>query len=355
MALHVDFETQSASNLKVEGSYLYAKNETTSVLCVGVALNGEKPKVLKPESFRRYLKSIRFNESTEVKAHNAAFELDIWNHCGRKRYGWPQLTIEQTDCTMVRAYAMGLPGGLDDCSAALGIRCGKDMAGHRVMLKLSRPKPKPLQYGIVEFYTPEEVPEDFKALYRYCGHDVFLERDIDSLVLPLSPSEKELWCVDYAINQRGLRIDVEAAVGAKNFADAEKESFDRAIRTVTEGAVDTCNQRDAIIRYLKNEHSIQLRDLSAPTVSAFLSRKSLPLKARQVALLRQRASKTSTSKIGAMLTAQLGDGRLRGLFQFHAATTGRWGGRRLQPQNLSRGELSQEQVSRAIELLRSFA
>lgn len=52
-----------------------------------------------------------------------------------------------------------------------------------------------------------------------------------------------------------------------------------------------------------------------------------------------------------MLNGADGDGRVRGTMQFHGAHTGRWAGRRIQPQNLPRPTRSQDEIEKAIELL----
>jgi hypothetical protein len=75
-----------------------------------------------------------------VTAHNAAFELQIWNHILVPRYGWPVLKPSQVRCTMAQAYAMSLPGSLEKAAAAVGITQQKDVKGGRLMLQMSRPK-----------------------------------------------------------------------------------------------------------------------------------------------------------------------------------------------------------------------
>ena len=73
---------------------------------------------------------------------------------------------------------------------------------------------------------------------------------------------------------------------------------------------------------------------------------------RELLAVRLQASKTSVSKYKRVLNGVSADGRLRGLLAFCGALrTGRWAGRLIQPQNLSRGTLSPEGVEHAIEEL----
>ena len=62
----------------------------------------------------------------------------------------------------------------------------------------------------------------------------------------------------------------------------------------------------------------------------------LPPAVRRALELRQEAAKSSTAKLVAMREKASSDGRIRNMHQFHAASTGRWAGRGVQGQNLSR-------------------
>lgn len=56
-------------------------------------------------------------------------------------------------------------------------------------------------------------------------------------------------------------------------------------------------------------------------------------------LARAAVGKSSTAKIAAMQARSNHDGRIRGTLIYHGATTGRWTGRGIQPQNLPRAEV----------------
>ena len=65
--------------------------------------------------------------------------------------------------------------------------------------------------------------------------------------------------------------------------------------------------------------------------------------------LRRRTSKTSTKKYAAMLNCVCDDKRVHGLFQFYGANrTGRWAGRLVQLQNLTRNNLNNLEFVRDI-------
>lgn len=344
MSLFVDFETQSACDLKAYGPRAYALHPTTRILCVSVAVDDGPVKVFSPETFLKFLQAIKFNEKIEVIAHNVNFELELWNQCGVRLYGWPTLSPGQVDCTMVRAYAMGLPGSLENASAAVGIEEGKDQAGHRVMLKLAKPK----KDG--SFWTPEEVPEDFKTLYKYCAQDAVVERDLHSKIRRLIPSEKKIWELDYKINDRGIGVDVKSAKKASQLVESELMRLDHLIHQLTDGFVGQCSQAGRITQYFQSK-GLKVESVKAETIQRIIDKKELPIEIRRVALIRQLAAKTSTAKLDAIIRAENTGGRLHHCFQYHVAGTGRWGGRRLQPQNLPRGTMKPEEVEKVFEVL----
>jgi len=70
---------------------------------------------------------LAIGEGARVLAHNAPFELAMWNNCAVKKYGWPVLDFNQVECTSVMAYAMSLPGSLEKAAPAAGIEFEKDM------------------------------------------------------------------------------------------------------------------------------------------------------------------------------------------------------------------------------------
>jgi DNA polymerase len=128
--LHIDFETRSAIDLKAVGIDLYSKHPTTDVWCMAFAWEDGDPHVLTPDTFNP-LGAIAAHIAAGgvVVAHNAGFELAIWNSVMVPRYGWPPLDYKRVICTMAQAYAMGLPGSLEKAAAAVGIKEQKDLAG----------------------------------------------------------------------------------------------------------------------------------------------------------------------------------------------------------------------------------
>src|SRR5262249_10605770 len=72
------------------------------------------------------------------------------------------------------------------------------------------------------------------------------------------------------------------------------------------------------------------------SIEASLKDDEVPLPVRRVLQLRLNGGGAAAKKLSALLSTVGKDHRVRGAFKFHAASTGRWGGSRFQPQNLKR-------------------
>lgn len=369
--IHCDFETRSTVDLKKAGLDVYARHPSTDVWCMAWAVDEGPVHMWTPDPtgahYPRLLSEVMAEPNVVFIAHNAQFELAIWNQIMVSRYGWPELKIEQTYCTMAMAYAMALPGSLEKAAAAVGIEAQKDMAGHRVMMQLSKPRrgPEPScgachgtgVYGGVggpcdctEFWND---PAKLETLYRYCKQDIEVERQLYKRLLPLSPAERALWILDQKINNRGVAIDVLSARKAIALVAAEKKRLDEEMRKVTGNAVATCTATGQLTQWLR------WRGLEVPSVAKAdvldLLAGPLPDDCRAALLLRQEAAKSSTAKLDAMIEVAAVDGRARGLFQYHGAGTGRWAGRKVQTQNMQRPSLGQDQIDDVFEILGGVA
>lgn len=339
--LHIDFETRSAADLKKTGADVYANHPTTDILCMGYAFDDEPVELWTycqalPERVRKHVLS-----GGIVFAHNAPFELAIWNAVGR-RYGWPALSPDQTVCTMAMAYAMALPASLEKAAAAVGLSHQKDMAGSRIMMQLSQPRDI-CDDGTPVWWTKESAPEKFQKLYAYCRQDIEVERALHKRLMALSPSERALWLLDRKINDRGVMVDLPSVKKAIAMVDLEKKRLDSGMRRVTGGAVSTCTATGQLTDWIKWQ-GIETEGVAKSDVIELLASPTLPPAVRQALLLRQEAAKSSTAKFTAMLNTAGADGRIRGTTQYHGAATGRWAGRKLQVQNLPRPKLSQEEI-----------
>jgi DNA polymerase bacteriophage-type len=136
-----DIETHSALDLARAGVCRYAAEPSTSVWCVGYAIDDDPPQIWTPghpipEAFFAAAR----DPDWVVVAHNDQFETSIETRLLAPRYGWPLIPIGQHRCTMSMALASALPGGLKGAAEALGMPQGKDVKGARLMRRMSRPR-----------------------------------------------------------------------------------------------------------------------------------------------------------------------------------------------------------------------
>lgn len=344
--LHIDFETRSLADLKDVGLDNYARDPSTEVWCMAWAFDDE-PVSLWPVD--DYLLDVHQHvaEGGIVVGHNVAFELAIWNNVMAPRYGWPALKPEQCLCTMSMAYAMSLPGSLENAAAAVGLTNGKDMKGHRLMLQMSRPRR--VEPDGTPIWWDDEARK--QKLFDYCKQDVEVERELSKRLMPLSEQEQAVWLLDYQINQEGVYVDIPAIKAAIKIVEKEQHRLDAEIRRVTDGAVGACTEAVALTRWITGL-GIELSGVAKSDVVELLGRAELPSAVHKALKLRQEAAKSSTAKLYAMgEAASITDYRIRGLFQYHGAGTGRWAGRKVQLQNLPRPSMKQDAIDAVLDAL----
>ena len=347
MPAYVDFETRSTVDIKKTGAAVYAAHSTTEVLCMAYAIDDGEVKLWKrfspfPKELLDYI-----SQGNIVSAHNAPFEFAIWNSCLSFRHAIPKLEIEQIECNMAKCYAKSLPGKLEEAALALKLPIKKDMSGHRIMLQLS--KPRKAKDGSVIWYEEADYPEKFEALYSYCKTDVEVERKISKILKPLDEIERKTWILDHKINQKGIEVDVHSIHAAVRVIEEEKEYLDAQMQFYTGGKVEGCQSVSQITRWLK-EKGVEVESIDKTEIREML-KQDLPGDVLQVVKLRSMAGKSSTAKLNTMLSARGEDNRIREMFQYHGANTGRWAGRRVQLQNLPRPSLKQKQIEEIIKIL----
>lgn len=329
--LYIDLETRSPVDLKKAGVYVYAEHPDTDVWCAAYAFDDAPVELWTPGQPCPVDIVMHVATGGIVMAHNASFERTLWRHVLAERHGWLEPELEQWRCTMAMAYALALPGSLDNCAAALGLDVRKDDAGYRGMLQMSRPR-KRNDDGT---YTWWDDDERKARLYAYCKQDVVVEREIEKRLLPLRPFEQRVWQLDQKINDLGVYVDVDLCEATRSVVDTMKKRLDAEMRVTTANAVTKCSNANQLREWL-NQSGIACESVAKDEVEKMLSREDLAKHVRKALELRRDGSGTATAKADALLAGRSGDNRARGLLQYHGATTGRWAGRRAQYHNAKR-------------------
>jgi len=338
--LSIDFETRSTGDLRKSGVYPYAAHKDTDVWCLAWAIDDEDPGVWTPSLGRWVPEEVEDHvaEGFEVRAWNAQFERTIWNEIMVKRYGFPPLSIDQVYDTAADAAAMSLPRSLDQAARVLGLPVEKDMAGHRLMMQMAKPRKKiPLTWW--------DDPDKLARLIEYCRQDVRVEREIAKRIRPLSKSERRVYVLDQVVNDRGVGLDLPLIHAAGKIVREGTRRADEELRELTAGAVSGATKVADLTRWLQAAGA-ELDDVRKDTIRDFLNQAEGIVQddVRRVAELRQETGKSSTSKLGAMQAASCPDGRARGLLLYHGAGTGRWAGKLIQPQNFPRPAMKRPEV-----------
>lgn len=343
---YIDFETRSAVDLVKHGSDIYAQDDTTDVLCLAYAFDDEKVKVWLPHQEQPHDLLDHVVSGGQIVGHNiGGFEILIWNYILSHRHGWPELKIEQCEDTMAMAYAMAMPGSLNDASMAAGIAHAKDMAGHKVMLQLCKPKTGG------GWWDKKEFKDKYEALYKYCAKDVEVERELHKRLVRLSAKEKKAWELDWRINRKGVLVDTANALKAAHFIKQESELLDFQVDLVTRGDATSAREVAEIRKWLKTQ-GVSTSTLSKNDVARLLDGE-VSETVRTVLNIRKQTGKTSIAKIESMIKSSGHDDRMRGLFQYHGASTGRFSGRRVQLQNLPRSRMSEKEIEEFFKALES--
>jgi len=346
--IHIDVETRSRVDIWRTGAYVYAEDPSTELLCVAYAVDDGPVKVITYNDILAYPLVDGFEElrilvnqpNALLYCHNAIFEQFIFKFKIKEQFDFPRLPINKFRCTAAKALSHGLPKALADVAVALGATEKKDTAGRMIMLKMCKPKGN----GVFE-----EDPELMKSLEDYCIQDVKTERAIDAMLPELSNTEQTVWFMDQLINQRGIYVDTEALDKCLAMIEEETELLKKEIVRLTDGKLSNVSQRAAVLKYFKQEGTV-LPDFTKATVQAALDAGQVPPHLRKILLIRQQLGLTSTAKYKALKAAVSSDDRLRDTLIYHSASTGRWGGKIVQMQNLPRGTV--KDTDSAIDIIK---
>ena len=360
MSLHVDVETFSEVDLTTAGVYRYAEHESTSLNCLGWAVDdgpvhvwipfdGVPDAILKAVWSQRPDAVLHAGEimppelggiwnASEKRAHNAQFERVVINGRAGEALTIPRTEISEWVCTAVKAAAAGIPRSLSEGAKALGT-APKDDSGRISMLQLSKPR-KPTKADPSTRWTFENAPEKWIAMLVYNIDDVAAERDLDNALPDIDENEQRLYELDQKINQRGWKVDLEAVHNILYVVEQYKETLAARCAEITtdwltgEGLKPT--QREKIADWVRANGYERLPDLTADTVKRVVKEDACPEIVKELLKIYSTYNAKSVSKLQAMLDAVCADGRLRGMFMFYGAATGRWSSIIVQLQNIMR-------------------
>ena len=351
--MNVDIETYSSNDLKKGGVYKYVEAEDFEILLIAYSIDGgsvttlDLPAINKGEGLNwAYETFIMALKDPNVKKY--AFNANFERTCLAKYFERPMPAREWV-CTMVDATRIGLPSSLKMCAEVLKVEEQKDSAGVSLINYFSKPcRPTKSNGGRLR-NLPEHDAEKWEAFKQYCEQDVFVEMAIREKLnaFPVPKFEQALWTIDQEINDRGVLVDTDLMEGAVELDKVAKEQ--NMIRAKELTGLDNPNSPQQLQLWLE-ENDFPLSDLTKKTISTVLPQATGTVK--EMLKVRQEMSKTSVKKYTKMQDMACDDGRVRGVFQFYGAGTGRWAGRGVQLQNLTKHYIDDNALDLARQLIR---
>lgn len=366
----VDIETRSRVDLPERGGLIYSRDPSTQILCFawketegpsqGLWFPGIE--IAPPKSaVSAILKDLEVYYGAEIPrpirdlqnhtwvAHNAwGFDQPVWDtlHPDCRPAAW-------VDSSHL-ARACGLPGGLDAIGRTLrGTGKHTDGRGRLKQFMGYQKEPRAADLLLIGAYCWDDTGgllyDLWKHIERKRKSGVFVEQDVID--------------ADRHINATGIRCDPALATEILKLGQLSqqrllkriveitgKESFGtlEGIRKVPEvhkwlkskGVTLSELNKDYITRWL-NDHDTEepegiTGDYEEPEYATVAKvRPTVPADVVEFLKLRGQALKITAHKANAVLKSSC-DGRLHNILSYGAAHTLRWGGRRFQPQNLSR-------------------
>ena len=343
-----DFETVSMCDLKKCGAWRYAEDITTSVLTLRWTYPDKSlvglwhPGMPFPQEF------IDAKEEGRLfVAHNTGFEKAIWRCIMVPVYDWPDIPNDQWDDTLARCANLCIPQDLDMAVRVLRLPALKDTEASSMVIGLSKLD----RHGML----PKITPDILARADEYCADDCRAQQGLRERIGTLSLAEREVWLLDQEINERGVRLDLDLIDKMQQIVDEATVPLVKEFAQITGGlklaspkVKQWCHDRGVLIPNLQKETLaswLAEEDLDAEDYEELAGDEegadhTMPDEVRRALHIKQLVGSASVKKLGRARYCVSGDGRARGLLQYHGAGPGLWAGRLLQPQNFPRGSIT---------------
>lgn len=368
----LDYETQSACDLKKCGTYVYAQHPSTRAYCAALrtvdAATGEQQRyfwtdierdlTFDPDVVyvhgRDWLVELFSDRRVWIIAHNVAFEHATSTYC--LKLPQPARWIDTMDLTLSR----GMPGGADAAGAYL-FGLPKDKDGYALMMRLCKPrKTRSAAPGTLPYISDREV----QALVNYVFRDVEISYNIAHRfgMLMNTETEQRVRDIHTKTNFRGINFDRAFAEALRSLDEYFKEEAGALVERVTGGAITRADlTRNDFLREALNANlpeDLQLQNMQQATLEDILeefdegSRDDISPEVETVIRCRLIVTRAALSKVETGLRSACDDGYLRAQLRYWGAITGRWSGNGIQIQNFKRPaeDLDLKRAIRAIEL-----
>ena len=365
--LCVDIETCSAASIR-NGAYAYAEHESTRVWCVSFGTQDsatDEPHLYTwvpgndlPESLCEWVVN-----GGLLLAHNATFEMAIWEHILTPEFGWPKPRLSQWRDTQAVAALANLPLSLEGLAGIYKNSAQKDMDGSALMKSVAVAEYDPEFDG---YLYPALHDDQLTALIDYCEADVEATLNVWFRLPKMPDHELSAWHVDQKINHRGVCIDTEFVEQMALMAERRKRQLGNDVFRITGSLLANSTSTPALKAWLKEEgvelpvterktagETREVETLNKVAVNDMLARDDIEGAVRAVLTNRVEANKSaSLAKLKRVPNMVGADGRLRGALRYSVAHTGRWASSGIQVHNLPKDKREPEHRDRVLGYIR---
>lgn len=338
--LHLDFETFATLDIKKVTTSKYTSHPDTEILMLGWAVDNGPVNMWEPRlgEAPSPLIHLLHDPDATLHAYNAPFERGLIEH----KMGIPTTTHRWRD-TMVEAFALSFPAGLDRVLEATGLQ-KKDPHGSRLINIFSKPAPRSHK---ADRYDWQNKPDEWQEFVAYCVQDVEVERQLYHWLQQyggMSEEEWEIYFLDQEINRRGLPVDLSMAEGALHIWQREKAEIAEELSEIT-GLYPTT--RGPFLAWL-TANDCPLENTQKDTIRKAIKEDQFIEVHRALELWGYKEVR-ALDKYKTILAAEQ-NGRLYNIFQYGGASrTRRWAGRVFQPHNLKRTLVDVDQIDTLAE------
>lgn len=343
--LSIDIETYSDVDLRKQGVYRYCDTPNFEILLIAYAFDNEPVEIIDlackekiPQSFLDALT----NSTIVKKAYNANFE----RTCLSKALGI-QLQPESWHCTAVHSAMLGLPSSLGEVAKLLKLAQQKDTAGTMLINYFAKPcKPTRANGGRTRNY-PYHDKDKWALFKKYCIQDVETERAISKYLskYPVTKFENEMYAIDQKINDFGIGVDTDLVESILSYINNHVDDVLAETKEITE--LDNPNSREQLLNWLRAQ-GLEIEDIRKDTLVSLLDT-DIDDHIKLVISNRLESGMASVKKYQTLHDATCSDDRIRGTLQFYGANrTGRWAGRLVQVQNLSKNFMKELDAVRTL-------
>ncbi len=338
--LFIDIETYSSTDLTKSGVYKYAESEDFEILLFGYAFDNNPVTVVDIASGEILPNEVKeaLNDCNVLKwAHNAAFE----RICISRFMGFPlgtYLNPSSWRCSMVLALYNGFPRSLADVGDVLKLDKKKLTEGKELIKYFCMPcKETKVNGGRTRNYYFHDK-EKWNLFKYYNLRDVEAEIEIINKLIKFNAPD-DVWnqyAISEEINDRGVLVSMDLVLNAIQMDEEIHQELTQEMQQITnlENPNSVSQQKEWLSKLGINVDTLGKKDV------AEYSKIYKNTVVGKMMDLRKMLSKSSVKKYQAMVASACKDNRVRGMFMFYGARTGRWISRIVQLQNLPRNEIS---------------